>query len=165
MKRLLFTLALILVAGNLWAAGTCVESGDNPTYIYSDNQKAGDEILLLCTHHTDNSLSVALSATVMSKLSGWYSWQIVSFPGDTAPTDNTDLEITEQMTATIGLSLLGTNGTDFIDATIAKETLFYNSFLGIPTYRMAVTGRPWTISTTNNAVASATFYLLLRRVP
>jgi len=169
MKRIILAILILLAwAGIASAAGTCVESGDNPTRIYDTSgniSNTGDEILLLCTHHTDNSLSAELSSTIMEKLAGWYSWQVISFPGGTAPTDDTDLEISEEMTDTIGLSLLGSNGTDFIDATTAKETLFYISSIGVNIGRMAVPSRPWTVSTSGNTVASAEFYLLIRRAP
>lgn len=149
-------------------SGTCVDAGNPAGFYYDGSELTGDEVLVHCTSAVDKSLSVTLSGTdaknaLMRKLSGWWHWQIVSYPGATAPTDNTDLEITEQMTATIGLSLLGAYGTDFIDATTAKETVFYNTFISTPTYRKATMAHPWTISTTGNDVASADFYLLFRR--
>lgn len=177
MKRFLLICACIFfLPAFSFAAdlGTCVDASVNaPVGMYYTSESgqviSGDEILVLCTAHTDGVLSVTLSGTtakdaLMKRLAGWYQWQIVSFPGDTAPDDNSDLEITEKMTDTIGLSLLGTNGTAFIDATTAKETVYHNAFLGVPTYRMATLARPWTISSAAMG-ASSTVYLLFRRVP
>lgn len=163
MKRLIITILSLLVAGNSWAAGTCVESGTNPTYIYHGNQVAGEVITLLCTHHTDNSLSAAVAASTMAKLSGRYVVGIKSKPGTTAPTDNTDLSIVDSDS----LSLIGVadNGLDFIDATTTKETFFYNATEAVNIYKMPVAGEAWTISTANNAVASATFHLKFYLVP
>jgi len=172
-----FFLLTLLWSSEVFAAdsGTCVDAGNPVGMYYSGTQLTGDEIMLLCTAHTDGVVNVTLSGTdakdaIMKKLSGWYHWQIVSFPSTVAdsggppPTDNADLEITERMTATIGLSLLGSKGTDFLDATTAKETIFYNSFLGLYAYRMATVARPWTIGATTVGNGGK-FYLLFRRVP
>ena len=173
-------LSTILWTSVALAASTCVDVGANaPVGMYYASSAGpvltGEEVLLLCTAHTDGTVSVTLSGTtaldaIMIKLAGQYAWQLVSFPstegdsGGPAPTDNADLEITEQMTATIGLSLLGTNGTDFIDATTAKETVFLNSFLGLNTYRMATLARPWTIIA-SSVGSGGKFYLLFRKAP
>jgi len=175
MKQFLLLCACILfLPAFSFAAdsGTCVDAGTKAgAYYYGpDGHKlTGDEVLVLCTHAA-GALSVTLSGTtakeaLMKRLSGWYQWRVISYPAGTAPTDNTDLEIAETMTATISLSVLGANGTDFIDATTAKETEFYNTFLGVTRYRMFGEAHPLVISTTNNAVASGAFYLLFQRVP
>ena len=172
-----FFLFALLWSSEAFAASTCVDAGTNsPVGMYYKNTVlTGEEVLLLCTAHTDGTVSVTLSGTtaldaIMTKLAGQYSWQLISFPSTVAdsggppPTDNADLEITEKMTATIGLSLLGTNGTDFIDATTAKETVFLNSFLGLNTYRMGTIVRPWTI-TASSVGNGGKFYLLFRKAP
>lgn len=167
MKRLITIISALLLACvfavESRAAGTCVESGTNPTGIYDGNQLRGEVVTLLCTHHTDNSLSAAVSASTMAKLAGKYVFAVKSYPGTTAPTDATDLSIVDSD----GLSLLGVadNGLNFIDATSTLATTFYNSHIGTNTYWMPVTGETWTISTANNAVASATFYLKFYLVP
>ena len=164
MKHLIIILSILLAAVSAQAAGTCVESGTNPTYIYTaEGYRAGSIVTLLCTHHTDNSLSAAVAASTMAKLAGKYVFLIKSYPGTTAPTDATDLSIVDSD----GLSLIGVadNGLNFIDATSTKATLFYNATLGTNMYYMPVAGEAWTISTANNAVASATFYLKFYLVP
>jgi len=57
------------------------------------------------------------------------------------------------------LSVLGVNGTDFIDSTSAQSTLCFNTFLGVNEYYMPVVSEPLTITVTGNIVDSATFYL------
>ena len=161
MKRILITLLILAVwAGIANAAGTCVQATGSPSYVYAKtsvgSQLAAKVVTLTCTHHTDNSLSVALASTIMDELSGWYVYSMKSIPsGVTAPTDATDFEITDAD----GLSLVGANGTDFIDATSTQKTLGYNTFLTVNEYLSPVASETWTISTTNNAVASAIFTL------
>jgi len=141
-----------------FAAGTCVESGaNNPVYIYAGRDKVGEILTLLCTHHTDNSLSAAVAAATQVKLSGKAVYKIKSFPGDPAPTDATDLSIVDSD----GLSLIGVadNGENFVDATSTLATMFYNATLTASEEVIPVAGETWTIATANNAVASAKFYL------
>jgi hypothetical protein len=163
LMQLTMMLAAILIATPSFSAGTCVESGTNPTMIFDGSRPVGSVVTLLCTHHTDNSLSATVAASTMAKLSGKYVFAIKSYPGTTAPTDGTDLSIVDSD----GLSLIGVadNGLNFIDATSTYATTFYNGHMGTNTYWMPVTGEAWTISTANNAVASATFYLKIYLVP
>ena len=163
-KFLLICVVTLLMPAFSFAAGTCVESGaNNPVYIYAGRDKVGEILTLLCTHHTDKSLSATIAASTMVKLSGKWVFAVKSYPGTTAPTDATDLSIVDSD----GLSLLGVadNGLNFIDATSTLATTFYNAHMATNSYWMPVAGEAWTISTANNAVASATFYLKIYLVP
>lgn len=153
-KTILITL-FVFIASRSFAAGTC--AWQSTTDVNDGVDTVGSVVTLLCTHHTDNSLSVELSSSTMSELAGKYVFAVKSYPGSTAPTDATDLSIADSD----GLSLMGVadNGLNFIDATSTLATMFYNSNLSTNMYWLPIDGEAWTISTANNAVASATFYL------
>jgi len=158
MKKFIVVLFALLFYGNVFAAGTCTETDWEVVKDYRGN-KVGTVLTILCTHHTDNSLSAPLASngdeSAMQKLSGQYIYKIKYIPSSPAPTDETDLIITDSD----GLSLLGANGTNFIDETTKQETLGKNTFLGISTYLWPVYSEIWTISTTGNAVSGSKFYL------
>ena len=177
---LLLCLALLLSPALAFPAdlGTCVDVG-NPVAMYNHAPHGvelnGDEVHLKCTADGTGALSVTLSGTdaknlIMQQLAGWYTWQLISYPdtvadgGGPAPADGQDLEIGEVLTGTINLSLLGSNGTAFIDSTTANETTFRDSFLGLNTVRMGTTAHPWVISGSGYG-AGAIFHLIFRRNP
>jgi len=112
---------------------------------------------ITCTHHTDNSFSVASTAItglLHGDLDGWRIETVETEPdGGTAPTDGTDLTITDAR----GVDILDGNGTDLVDATTAEGT--YCAIDGQP-YAWPVSGT-LTFATANNAVASAIFTLRL----
>lgn len=135
-------------------AGTCVQTNFKKIENFQ-HDITGYVLTLLCTHHTDATLSVALASGIMRKLGGLYILAIKSYPGSVAPTDATDLSATDSD----GLDLLGANGTNFIDATSTLQTRGYNTLLSTDEKILAVDDEIWTIATANNAVNSATFYL------
>ena len=115
----------------------------------------GYELELLCTAHTDNSLVVTLNDTIMKRMGGSFVLGLNSIPGATKPTTDSDLEIADSD----GVSLLGTNGTDFIDDTDSRATMLYNSKLSINIQPLVVADNNWVVTLSNNAVASAVFTL------
>jgi len=143
-------------------AGTMVVSSDK--LIGAQSGEADLRVLdITCTHHTDNSFSVASTAitglvhddAAANFLQGWRIETVEAVPdGTTAPTDGTDLTIKDD---TIALDILDGNGTDLIDATTATGT--YCAIDGQP-YAWPVSGT-LTFATANNAVASAIFTLRL----
>jgi len=160
MKRLLLTILMLGWAGSAFAAGTCVES--STTSVYTDSGVGGKVVLLLCTHHTDNSLSAAVAASTMNKMSGLFIDRIVTKPGTTAPTDNTDLSIVDAIGRTV--VAVGDGGLNAVDATTVVETQPYNAKK--TAYDVFwVTDDAFTVSTANNAVASATFYIYIYLTP
>ena len=165
MKRIFLTILFVLFAVNVFgASGTCVEV-DNPNltgeatwgFIKDDrNFKVGEWVTVLCTHSGTDALDAAFAEALMARLRGKFVYRIKSWPGSTAPTDATDLELTDNDS----LALLGaTNGTDFIDATTTQQTLGYNGFLSVNDYIFAAEGDVWTASTSGNSVSGADFYL------
>lgn len=138
-------------------AGTCafVSAKDiNDSY----GRTVGRVVEVLCTHHTDKSLSADLDATTMKMLGGTKVYRVKSIPSaTTAPSDATDLSIVDSD----GLSLMGTtdNGANFIDATSTLETMLYNAVLTASEERYIIEGETLTIATANNDVASAIFTL------
>lgn len=147
-------LALSLQSVVFADAGSCTKSS-------SVNEGVMSIITFLCTAHTDGSLSVTLNTADMADLAGRYILRIKSKPSTPAPTDNTTLEIVDSD----GLSLLGTNGTSFIDATTTKETMMRNAFLGLNVYEPLTSLEPLTLTATGNAVSGAKFHLKFSSIP
>lgn len=158
MKRILFAILIIFLwCGVSWGAASITET------VKKFSNPKGEfkyKVTLACTSHTDNSFSVALSTDLVQLLDGFYVYSITSYPGGTAPTDNTDLVWTVAKTGTTkSVDILGTNGTDFIDATTTKELMTHQAFSSLNFYHVMDSDNTYTLTTSNNAVASATFVL------
>lgn len=116
------------------------------------------EIVLTCTASADNA---SYPATVVNTLSGISTWDlrglklysVKAIPGGTAPTDESDLTITDEY----GVDLLGGKGTNLIDATSKTWTPAGPSNYALPAL---ITGNI-TVNITNNAVNSAVVTLVL----
>lgn len=154
---------LFLITDTSFAAGSCLQSSVKPIKD-RNNQTVGEDVTVLCTAHTDASFSTSLPAKIMERIGGRIILSLVSLPGALPVTADSDFEITEPHiggATTYQLSILGSNGTDFID-TVPHETILQNTFLSVNVYPMAVAGKVWVVSMTNNIVNSATFYLTIR---
>ncbi len=122
----------------------------------------GAQLKLKCTSHTDNAFSVAIPTLAMSLMHGMSATEIISEPdGVTATTNNTDLEISEN-----GLIILGaaTKGLNFLSSSIKQASVFESVFLAAAKNVLVNKQDAWTITTSNNAVASAIFYLYIKLV-
>jgi len=115
------------------------------------------EVRLECT--ADSAAATYPAYTLKSKggntidLTGYFLYSAKAWPGATAPTDATDLTITD----IDGVDLLGGRGTDFIDATSKTSTSAGTLVTDMP---MPITSN-LTITITNNAVNSAVCYIKL----
>jgi hypothetical protein len=89
-------------------------------------------------------------------LRGLKLYSVKAAPGGTAPTDATDLTITDEY----GVDLIGGRGTDFIDATSKTWTPAGPATYNLPAL---ITGDV-TVTITNNAVDSAIVTLVLEFV-
>ena len=89
-------------------------------------------------------------------IEGLQFYSIKTIPGDTAPTDNSDITITDEY----GVDLLGGKGTNLISATAKKWTLF-----GPENYTAAalITGDV-TINISNNSVNSADITIVIELI-
>lgn len=159
-KRGRKALAALLVLGLLFlpvlshAAGSCAISAALFTDTYGtayNESKTTKRVTYLCTHHTDNSLSAAID---MAPLHGWTLRFVSAAPGDTAPTTDTDLNLD----TAAGFAILDQagNGADMVDDADSRFDLPDNDW-AVPLW----SDDAITVSTANNAVASATFYLIL----
>ena len=119
-------------------------------------KERGSILTIKCTCHTDASFSANLDANMMNKIGGLFVNRVVCmYDGTTPVTTDSDLEITDS----IGVSLLGSNGTNFVDNNTVTETMMYNTFLTNDVLRMPVEDEAWTLALTNNSVNSAVFHL------
>lgn len=121
-------------------------------------------VLLTCTADaTPATMAATLTAAQMAMLGNGYLENILTVPGGTGPTDNSDLAIADSRGHTIvGAASKGLNVID--NATV-------NSFLpetnGIGDGSQPVhSAYPWTITITNNGVANSStlIYLEIREL-
>lgn len=96
------------------------------------------------------------SAGSLFDIRGMKLYSVKAIPGDTAPTDETDLTITDEY----GVDLLGGKGENLIDATSKNWIPAGPSNFALPAL---ITGNI-TLTITNNAVASAVTTIILELV-
>ena len=122
------------------------------------------KFVLTCTADADNS---SFPATILNPLAvdsngvsfdirGLKLYSVKAYPGSTAPTDATDLTITDEF----GVDLLGTKGTNFIDATSKTWIPAGPENYSFPAL---ITGNI-TVNISNNAVKSAVTTIILELV-
>ena len=144
------------------AAGTI--TGVLTRILTKTGRPAMAKLVLTCTA---SSTDASYPATVINPLAvtadgrtfdirGLKLYSVKAYPGDTAPTDETDLSITDEY----GIDLLGTKGTNVIDATSKTWTLVGPS----GSYSPALITGDITVAITNNAVNSAVTTLILEFV-
>ena len=129
--------------------------GSNYPVVNYDGVVGSNVVHLRCTHAGTSGLSVTLTDATMKKLAGKFVLKLRAIAGSVPVTSGTSLEITDSD----GYAFLDGNGTSFLPSAGAKETKFYNSFLGFTEYQMFEKGEPLTISTSGNSVSGANFEL------
>lgn len=149
MKKIILTiiLAVMLMASNLWAAGSCVESVKSYT---------GGFVIVsfACTGDIANGSipAKAFSAEAMALIQGthWLA-QVKTYPtsGGTAP-DAADVTVTMN-----GMDLLGGKGVNLIHATATQDTIPYSLFM--TSYRYPPVTDTITTAVANQATASANY--------
>jgi hypothetical protein len=120
------------------------------------------EVHLLCSCE---AAAATFTSRVLQSLAGMAGFDIMGFylyhvkvwPGATAPTDASDLTLTDQD----GVDLLGARGTDLIDETSLTSCCAGSTNTEMP---MPITG-PITINISNNAVNAAIINIKLLFVP
>lgn len=122
------------------------------------------KFVLTCTADADDS---SFPATILNPLAvdsngvsfdirGLKLYSVKAYPGSPAPTDATDLTITDEF----GVDLLGTKGTNFIDATSKTWIPAGPENYSFPAL---ITGNI-TVNISNNAVKSAVTTIILELV-
>lgn len=118
-------------------------------------------VVLTCTASADNASYPATVVNTLANILPWdlrglklYSVKVI--PGATAPTDATDLTITDEY----GVDLLGTKGTNFIDNTSKTWIPVGPAGYALPAL---ITGNI-TVNISNNAVNSALTTIVLEFV-
>lgn len=152
MKKLILSIltALLLFAIPALAdTGTCTisfraETGANATY-------GTYKMLITGTATAAGALACTVDATNMAKLSGKFFYITTIYPGSVAPTDASDLAITDSR----GLSLVTAtvNGINAVDATTVTQALTEGP--GIDHYQIVHEEYALTYTVTNNIVAGA----------
>lgn len=137
------------------AGGTCVHTNTKAQY---------DKLFVLVTctaDASDASMSAAVPSTAMRQLSGRYIYNIVTYPGGTAPTDNSDIAIADSDSYDV-VTASG-NGLNKIDATTTRA--FYTEGPdGGDEYYLVHEDKTLTITQSNNSVNSAIVNYLFRSV-
>lgn len=154
MKRSLFAACILLAPAVSHGAMTCAQTSFAimPFDIKPDTRRY--TLGLTCTCDTTPGTAVAtLGAEIMNNMDGKYGYTITIVPGGTAPTDNSDLAISDSR----GLALLTAagNGLNLVDATSTTEEYFEGP--NGDHYPLFKAAYPLTITLTNNAVNNSSF--------
>lgn len=145
--KLILIAAVMLMASNLWAAGSCVQT----PYDYIGG---GLVVKFACTGDSANgsiptqTLDVETLAMIKGK---YYLYTVKTYPtsGGTAP-DAADVTVNMD-----GLDLLGAKGANLIHATATQDTLPYSTFMSA--YRYPLITNAVTVAVANQGTANANF--------
>lgn len=153
MKKLIMTiiLAVMLMASNLWAAGSCTESVEAYTGGFTI-------IKLACTGDAaDGSIPTqTISTDAMNTVLGtFYFYQCKTYPtsGGTAP-DAADVTVNMS-----GQDMLGGKGVNLVHATATQDVMPYSTFMS--TYRYPAVIGTITVAVANQATHSANYTIEL----
>ena len=154
MKYKIFALILagiMLMASNLWAAGSCTESVEAWTGGFVT-------VRLACTGDSANGSipTITISTDAMALIQGThYLYQVKAYPtsGGTAP-DAADVTVNMN-----GYDLLGGKGVNLIHATATYDTLPYSTFMA--SYRYPAINGALTVAVANQATVSANYTIEL----
>lgn len=142
-------LAVMLMASNAWAAGSCTETVQS--YI-------GGSVVVkqACTGDSSNGSipTITFSSDAMALIKGThYLYQVKAYPtsGGTAP-DAADVTVVMD-----GMDLLGGKGVNLIHATATQDTLPYSTFMSM--YRFPAVTNTITSAVSNQATVSANWTL------
>jgi len=150
---------------SVFAGGTCAVT-EFPDI--SDVGKMGKIVRLTCTASaSDGSMAYTLTSTDMAKLAGYYLYTVTVYPtpGGTAPTDLSDLAITDDR----GVVILSatSNGANIVDATSSYQILpERTSQEGTSDFYQKIHyDKELTVAITNSIVNSANVTIDLDMVP
>lgn len=153
MKKIItaIILAVMLMASNLYAAGSCTET-------VLDYTGGAVVVTLACTGDAVNGSipTITISTATMALLAGkYYLYTVTAYPtpaGD-AP-DAADVTV-----LMLGQDLLGGKGVNLIHATATQDAFPYNVFLSSYRFPMIIGGL--TVAVANQATAAADYTLKL----
>ena len=145
MKKILLIIAFCLMSVQAWAAGTCVENASD-----SFNGEALRWKTYTCTADSSDG---TMDNTTVTGFKGYYLYTVETWPGATAPTDDSDYTLSDGDTPS--KDLMDSNGVDGIDQT-TKE-------IHIPSVYYMVKGN-LVLAISNNAVHSAIIYVRITGV-
>jgi P pilus assembly chaperone PapD len=129
MKRLIGIIAviLILVASQVFAAGSCVVSSTEKVVIDSKTQRV--YVTLTCTG--DGTIAAYSFNPVTFGVRGWYLYNVTTNPGASAPTDNYDITLVSDSEDIAGGLLADRSTSATQTVAIAPTTLGYHMSDGI----------------------------------
>lgn len=153
MKKIItaIILAVMLMASNLYAAGSCTETVKN--YV-----GGATVISLACTGDSANGSipTQTISTPALALVQGTaYLFQVIAYPtsGGTAP-DAADVTVNMN-----GQDLLGGKGVNLIHATSTYDTFPYSAFMSL--YRYPMITAALTVAVANQATNSANYTIEL----
>jgi hypothetical protein len=152
---LFLTLAAILFYSVSFAAEGCVKTSSTimPNSTSSLNVIKKYNIRVTCTAGADGSINEnnTLTASDMALVDGSFLYKVTVQPGGTAPTDASDLAITDSRS--LSLMTAAGNGLDLVDAT--STTQEYPEGPNTDDFQMLHKAYPLTFVITNNSVNAA----------
>jgi len=159
LKTLILATALVaLFCSPGFAAMDC--TGDNgDIYVGGEGGKGDKTAVITCTFDDDPGTAVdTIPAAIMRQLDDMYLYTIVTKPGSTAPTDQSDMAITDCNSVTI-LSA-SNNGQDVIDATSTVGPFYAENGAGDNFYPKIHEWCAWTVTVTNQEVDTGAIFIM-----
>lgn len=150
-KIFLVIMAVLLMASNLYAAGSCTQT------LSVTSNPIMKTIKFVCTGDAaDGSIpNTAISATNFAEIDGYYLYMVSAYPtsGGTAP-DAADVTILHG-----AYDVLGGKGVSLIHATLQYDVIPYSTFMGL--YRYWPVTEILTLAVANQSTNSANFTIEL----
>ena len=152
MRRIFLAIFLSLLPSTS-ASSACVETARN---IYTGQSRGFNNFIVISLTCTASATDASFTSKTITGLKGWSLYRVITSPGSTAPTDNSNLTLKDTLGAA-SEDLLGTNGTGGVD-NATKNTIFprntYHSLNDYPPILGTLT-----LAITNNSVNSAITYI------
>lgn len=152
MKKILILIAAImLMASNLYAAGSCTET------VYDEKPSGVVVVKLDCTGDSGNGSipTISLSSNAMALIKySYYFLGVIVDPGATQP-DAADVTVNM-----LGMDLLGGKGVNLIHATSTQDVLPYSTFLSAYRYLPIIDSVTFAVANQSTVSATYTAYLM-----
>lgn len=149
---------LVSLSSSLFAAMTCNISSE-----ITDQNPIVKVVNLLCTFDATPGTAVyTLDSKEMGAINSRVIRHIITVPGSTGPTDNSDLGVTEAR-GSVAHSILSAsaNGANVVDNATSTGPFYMDGPGSTNDTVIAHSSYPWTVTVTNNAVNNSSFTISL----